>query len=116
MDTLGTINKQINPLTTFKNIELYPRTKTNSKNYVNNKKIEFDLNYSNRGVTHTLTIRIDKNCFNKSEFNCSLSESCNNLENYKALNFLLQNNQSILCQLENYMDLLTELNKTSSLI
>ena len=89
MNSLGTVNKQINPLTIFKNVEIYPRIKTNSENYLKNKLIEFDINYSTEGMTHTLTIRIDKNCFNESEFNCSLSNSCSTLHNYKILNFLL---------------------------
>jgi hypothetical protein len=44
----------------YKNIEIYSRNKTNSENFLKNKLIEFDVNYSYDGIVETLTIQVDK--------------------------------------------------------
>jgi len=107
-------------LSEIKEVELYPRIKTNAENYVNNRLIEFDLIYSLDSLRHTITIRLGKHCFNnmtrKISFNCFLSDSCNSLHNYKILNFLLENNTNILRELKKYMLRLEALNNPYSLI
>jgi len=104
-------------LSEIKEVELYPRIKTNAENYTNNKLIEFDLIYSLDSLRHTITIKVGKHCFNsKGNFNCFLSDSCNSLYNYQILSFLLENNTNILRELKKYMLRLEVLNNPYSLI
>ena len=80
----------------YKNIEIYSRNKTNSENFLKNKLIEFDVNYSYDGIVETLTIQVDKNVFSSGVFNCYLASPNNSLIHYEILDVLLKNDKKIL--------------------
>jgi hypothetical protein len=100
----------------YKDIEIYSRNKTNSENFLKNKLIEFDINYSYDGRVETLTIQVDKDVFLSGVFNCYLAPPNNSLIHYEILNVLLKNDKKILKALRNYLNKLAWVNSDLPLI
>ena len=100
----------------YKNIEIYSRNRKNSENFLKNKLIEFDINYSYDGKVETLTIQVDKNVFASGVFNCYLASPNNSLIHYEILNVLLKNDKKILKALKNYLSKLAWVNSDLPLV